>query len=351
MSEKESPESNISFFNASVENFHTTLKNSELFKKTIDVYGYTIEILFSGVEGLRRLWPAISHLESVDIDNPDFLIHAWDSFTSRTNMIPMPWERSDIYKLGYVRGFNNQSFETSFIYEPTGFSMVDKINSKALFWVDNYQDLPKYVEAAPFKSIFQSWFRGKQIHYTHGACIGSDNACILLAAKGGSGKSTTAITCAAKGLQYLSDDYCLTRNTPTPSVSSVYSSAKLTYDAWDRWPDLRNYFSGMKPCYSDKIYFSLYPERKEIFNKSLPLKAIVVPNFVSSKTKKSFEKISASAALKAIAPSSIFQLSGGSSMDFYHFSSLVRNVPSFNFNLSQDLELNVERIKDFMSDF
>jgi hypothetical protein len=351
MTRNDFPEKNQSFFNASVENFYTSLKQNEFFKKSILVYGYTIQILFSGSQGLSRLWPGIAHLEAMHIDNPDLVIHVWDSVCSGTRMIPMPWSGSDVFKIGYVKGFNNQHYETTYIYEPVGFSMVDKINSKAVFWVENFEDMPRYMDAAPLKSVFHSWFRAKKLYYTHGACIGTDNGCVLFTAKGGSGKSTTAIACAARGLFYISDDYCLTSHSSTPSVHSLYNSAKLTYDTWERWSFIRDFFDGMHACRDDKIYYFLFPEKREVFNQSSPLRAIIVPNVVNSSTTNSpFQRISSSDALRAIAPSSIFQLTGGAALDFHHFSSLVRKVPSFKLNLVDDLEVNVLRIKDFLAD-
>jgi hypothetical protein len=351
MKSNDFPDSNESFFNASIENFHTTLKYNEFFKKTISVDGYTIQILFSGSQGLSRLWPGIAHLESAHIgDNPDLVIHVWDSVSSGTRMVPMPWSGSDIYKIGYVKGFNNEYYETCYLYDPVGFSMVDKVHSKALFWVDNFEEMPKYMDAAPLKSVFHSWFREKKLYYTHGACIGTDNGCVLITAKGGSGKSTTAVACAASGFQYISDDYCLTSDSSTPSVHSLYNSAKLTYDTWERWSHIRDFFVGMHAYKEDKIYYFLYPDKKEVLKKSLPLKAIIVPSVANGIVDFPFQRISNSDALRAIAPSSIFQLTGGAALDFRHFSSLVRKVPSFKFNLVDDLEVNALRIKVFFDD-
>ena len=61
---------------------------------------------------------------------------------------------------------------------------------------------------------------------------------MLLAGKGGSGKSTTALVCLHSSLVYAGDDYCLLATDDGPYVFSLYSTGKLNPDDVYRFSDL-----------------------------------------------------------------------------------------------------------------
>ena len=88
-------------------------------------------------------------------------------------------------------------------------------------------NLPYWETAAPFRILFHWWSQSFGGQISHAAAVGRDGKGVLLAGRGGSGKSTTAICCVDAGMEYVGDDYVLLTRTPTPTAHSLYNSAKI----------------------------------------------------------------------------------------------------------------------------
>ena len=73
----------------------------------------------------------------------------------------------------------------------------------------------------------------------HAAAVGVDGRCLVLPATSGAGKSTTALTAAAHGLDFLADDLCLVA-VSGPTAFAPFALAKLEEDAFARLPSLRS---------------------------------------------------------------------------------------------------------------
>jgi hypothetical protein len=71
----------------------------------------------------------------------------------------------------------------------------------------------------------------------HGGAVGHDGRMLLLAGKGGSGKTTATLACAKAGWDYAGDDYILA-NTQSGQVEPLYISARLRIDLAPSFPGL-----------------------------------------------------------------------------------------------------------------
>jgi hypothetical protein len=63
----------------------------------------------------------------------------------------------------------------------------------------------------------------------HGGAVGREDRMLLLAGKGGSGKTTAALACVQAGWDYAGDDYILA-NTQSGQIEPLYTSARLRMD-------------------------------------------------------------------------------------------------------------------------
>jgi hypothetical protein len=214
--------------------------------------------------------------------------------------------------------------------------MYNSKEKTALFWIRNTMLLPYYETGAPLRDIFSWLARQHELQYAHAAAVGTDDGAVLLIGKGGSGKSTSALTCLQhSGFHYFGDDYVLIKHTPHPYVYSLYNSAKLNADHAENFPHLLKYASNLDKLDTEKALIfikDIFPEK--IYHQ-MPIKAIVLPH-VTGLQNSSYTSTSAAHALRALAPSSMFQLPGSSQNTFQYFSQLVRKVPAYILHAGTD---------------
>jgi hypothetical protein len=139
---------------------------------------------------------------------------------------------------------------------------------------------------------------------------------VLIVGPGGAGKSTCAVAAWRSGLPYLADDYCLARG---DRLESLYCSAKL----WRR--DL----TGPAEVYDADgkgLFWVEAPARHAA------LRAVVVPER-TGEARAVLEPISAGQALRAVAPSTLFQLPWSGPETVRGLGELVRRVPCYRLRL------------------
>ena len=162
---------------------------------------------------------------------------------------------------------------------------------------------------------------------------------MLLVGKGGSGKSTTALLCAAAGMHYAGDDYCLI----DPSrawAHSLYNTGKLKGpDDYARLPELKglstNPDSFERGGDGKGVYFldEIWPDRVVA---GMPLRAIVVPR-ITGQAASSVEPCSAFDAVVAMLPSTVAQLPAASNEDCDRMVALAEKLPAYVLHLGTDI--------------
>jgi hypothetical protein len=172
----------------------------------------------------------------------------------------------------------------------------------------------------------------------HAAAVAPANrAGALLAGRGGSGKSTTAMLCLAAGFDYAGDDYVgLSHRDDAWTAHSLYGSAKLTRASLDWLPFLRG---GLRVDAAGEgkgvvMLTDVLPDR---LTASFPIAALIVPH-VGSSPQSSLRRTSAAATLRALAPTTIFQLPGSGPEIFDRLAAFSRSVPAWSLELGTDRE-------------
>ena len=241
---------------------------------------------------------------------------------------------------GEVLDFHCESLAAIFHPGPDTLSVVDFETGVAFYVLRDDSPLPFWELSSPFRHILHPWFSSLGLQYTHAGAVGGLNGGILLAGKGGSGKSTTSLLCAADGMMFAGDDYCLT-DAKSGHVFSLYNTAKLKgLEDFERVPAMRG-----RSFNSDSFeqgglgkgtfnLSELWPERMA---KGFPLRAILLPAL--SRARDSFiEPCSAADALLALAPSTLAQLPASGRADCDRLASLAERVPAFRLHLGSDLD-------------
>jgi hypothetical protein len=203
---------------------------------------------------------------------------------------------------GEMLDFHGGPIAAIFHPGPDTISLLDKETGKAYFLDRGMAPLPFWELSSPFRHILHPWFAAQGMQYTHGGAVGTANCGVLLAGKGGVGKSTTSMLCAAAGMLYAADDYCLTDGR-TGEVFSLYNTAKLKGpEDLERFPALkdksynRDSFEHGGLGKATYCLAEIWPERMA---KHMTLRAIVLPQ-LGSATDSRLERCSPADALLAL---------------------------------------------------
>jgi len=85
------------------------------------------------------------------------------------------------------------------------------------------------VRSRPAVHAIATWAAGRGVMPIHAAAIARGGRGLLLIGAGGRGKTTTALTLAARGWHLIADDVCFLENTPSGTVvHGLYRTAVLT---------------------------------------------------------------------------------------------------------------------------
>jgi hypothetical protein len=158
---------------------------------------------------------------------------------------------------------------------------------------------------------------------------------VLLAGKGGSGKSTTALACALAGMEYLGDDYCVIEPA-AGKVHMIYRTAKLLKSSLElmRWPGVVE-----NPDRLDIEKGVVFLEPADVqLRRSAELSAILLPR-VEAGGPTRLCPATRQETIKAILPSTIGQLMGGTSASPGLIMELVRSIPAFHLTLGGDFKI------------
>lgn len=323
------------FFDRAYEVFLTARTKAEVAcRGSYRLGGIVTRLEIAGVEMQSRLARAVCHLQSEYEEEAQLTICAWDSAASRTPMIAPPWSEADYGARGEIRGFNDARFRTAFDHGSDALSMIDHERRIALFWTRDAAKLPLHESGAPFRMIM-SWSAEQNGGVLmHCGAVSGENGGVLLAGAGGSGKSTSTLLCLKAGWNYLGDDYCVVQPSPRPQVFSLYNSAKLTLDSAKRF-ELDHVLPPAHRLDQMKELFFLCDTPRVRLAGSTVCRLLLLPR-VTAQVQTTAEAASPGEALRALAPSSLFQLSGAGAIAFERLTQLVRNIPILRLNLGSD---------------
>lgn len=274
------------------------------------IAGKKIRLRFAGEALIPYMTPALGHLAIEPVSDPDLTVCLWDSSSTNTIMPPPPWRRNQHHpKRGEIIGFNSDRIHTSFQWGAFALSLLDRDRNLGIYWVETPEQLPYWEAGSPLRTIFNVWMGKQGIQLVHAGAVGIPSGGVLLVGKGGSGKSTTALSCLNSELFYASDDYSLVTAEPNPTVFSIYSTGKKNADDVERLPFLTKAISNSDRLDSEKALYFINEHFPEKIISSFPIRAILMPR-ITGKPETTLTPTSFSAALLALAPSTVIQLPG-----------------------------------------
>jgi hypothetical protein len=322
----------------------------ELLTDRYRIAGKPVSLQFVSAPLRERITPAFSHLRDARaVEEPALTINLWDSASTGSAPPPHPPAPKDNAR-GALYHFNEPPIRG--VYQP-GFqslSVLDSDARAAWHWVGSAFDLAYWDQACPIRQLLFWWLGSRGLLQVHGASIGTASAGVLVVGKGGSGKSTVALSSLGTELLYAGDDYVAVTLEPAPRIESLYCSGKLEPDhVQTLLPHLLPLLANADRLGSEKAVLYVQEHFAEQTTAGFPLRAILVPTVAASQRESRIVETSRAAAFAALAPSTILQLHTADADAFATMSRLVERVPCYGLELGSEVAAIPGTIAEFLA--
>lgn len=319
--------------------------------------GQRIQLRFAGPALIGKIRPALAHLEIDAVAKPDLTINLFDSHSTAT---PLPlllgslvellryrwWEWLDTRR--EIKGYHGERIWSVFHLGPDILSILDTATDEAIYWVEDAATIPYYEKGYPLTTLLNWWLGRRDHFFVHAAAFGRPDGGVLLPGMGGSGKSTTTLACVRAGLPIVADDYCVIGPGDRPMAYSLYNTVKLKGDEdVRRFAELAPYISNPDRTADEKAMIFLHECFRDQIMVDMPIKALLIPR-IKGKPGTDFTPAPSIAAMKALAPSTIFQLAGNGPASFKRMAQLVRALPTYHADLGSDIARIPAAIDEFL---
>jgi hypothetical protein len=337
------------FFELVHKTFHRAEATGGALERYYEVAGHPIRLRFAGRALVPFITLPLAHLASQPVPSPTLTICLWDNASTGTVLPHLPWSAHDFGARGEIRGYNDGRIHTALYAGDSMLSMLDSEQGLALFCIRDSGQFPSYQRGSPLLTILHWSLRCYGLQFVHAAAVGTESlGGVLMVGKGGSGKSTAALSCLNSELSYVGDDYCLLAVEPTPFVHSLYNSAKVHADGLQRFPDLAPTVHGSFELDSGKRLLFVHQHCPGKTTAGVALRAVLVPR-ITGGSRTTLDPVSSMTGLTALAPSTIFQLSGAGHSALQTMAELVRQIPCYRLDLGTDLAQIPEVILGLLS--
>jgi hypothetical protein len=319
--------------------FAEAARRAPVWERAHAIAGRTVVLRVAGPALAASLAPALAHHPAPAHEAPTLTIHAWDIAATGVPMPPFPESAVDGGRTARERVEAPRRVRIHYGFDPRALTVLDEEDDSAYVAYGDAAALPSWELGSPLLIALHWWMHRNGRDLVHGAALGTERGGVLLAARGGSGKSSTALAALsprgrASGLRYAGDDYCLVGMDDGPRAHTLYGTGKVARAQAARFPDL---VAGplLDPGRPDeKIVMHVAAGAPERMIRDFPIRALVVPVIDGGPTR--VLPISPGRALRALAPSTVLQLSGAGGRTLASMAELVRRVPAHALHLAPD---------------
>lgn len=318
-----------------------------------------VRLRFAGEALVPRVARALAHLctDATEDDGSTALtLCLWDSASTGRNLpllvksllrsLHYTWLEERGLR-GEIRDFTSARVRAALEgYGTDILSTLDLQTGLGVWWTPDSCALPWYESGAPLRTLMTWWFGARGLQIIHGGAVGLPGGGLLLAGKGGAGKSTTALACLDSPLLYAGDDYTLITTNGQPHAYSLYNTAKVKSSAdFVRFPWMAGQISnpdrlrdGVRAeADGEKPMIFLHETQPHKLIREFPLKALVLPRYIPDSEGCQLVPVAPASAFKSIAQSSIPQLTGTGGEAMRALLQLTRTVPCYLLGLSEDV--------------
>ena len=181
----------------------------------LNIEGQFIKLIFVGLEPEAGLLASLRRILTDDACEKSETFYIWTDRIS--NYAPNDCDISDGRWI-YQRGGCNMILSLQYGYLKARFDM----NGTSYICFDPDIGFPADYISHPFFTELHWWAQRRKMLMVHSASVGLNGKGVLISAPSGKGKSTLALACLLKGMDYVADDYLLLYEEGSPTARPVY---------------------------------------------------------------------------------------------------------------------------------
>jgi hypothetical protein len=325
--------------------FHEAAERRGVLERRYAIAGLPVRMRFAGPSMLDRIGGSFAHLAAEGSGDAGLTINVWDSASTGTGAPPVLGAELESDGTGPIYYYDADDVRA--ISRWRTLSAYDMARQEAWFWAPNPAEMLSWDWASPLRAILHWWLGRHGILQVHGGAVGLEGGGALIVGRGGSGKSTTSLAALVAGLAYAGDDFVALAGRPEPYVHSLYSSGKLESHQIERFPVLAGAVANPERLPEEKAVVYAGELDGGTTVAGFPLRAVLVPRIAGGRETR-VVPTSPTAALTALAPSTIFQLHPPQPNALAEMAAVVRRVPCLSLELGTDLELIPEAIAAYL---
>ncbi|MBN1623156.1 MAG: hypothetical protein JXN10_05950 [Clostridia bacterium] len=304
----------------------------------LDIEGQFIKLIFVGLAPEAGMLESLRRILTDDAGETSETFYIWTDRIS--NYAPKGCDISDGRWIYQCEGCN-MILSLQYGYLKARFDL----KKTSFICFDPDIGLPADYISHPFFTELHWWAQRRKMLLVHSASVGIDGKGVLISAPSGKGKSTLALACMLKGMDYVSDDYLLLNTEGSATARPIYSTGYLTSDSLELLPVLKQHII-VKNSERGKYLIDLTPFESQ-FVSALPLKAIVFPELCGN----SFPSIVPTApgiAIVQMVSAAANQKRAERNPEFLRtLLNQVKGLPSYKIYLTRDAEANAKVLEAF----
>lgn len=299
------------------------------------IAGRVLRLRVAGPALVDPLGASFEHARIEAVDVPDLIVDAWDTRSTGVGPPARPWAEDDYREQGVVRGWFDDDLQVLLRQGANSITVLQPHEARAFYWTSAAQDMPFNEQASPLRPMLQCWYSAAGLQLTHAAALGGSEGCVLIAGRGGAGKSSITLACIDSEIGHLADDFCILGEDEQLVAHSLYSSVKAGPDTLDRMKVNPGWVvnPGFEP--RDKAVIYLARHQRERMVERSPVKAIAVPVITGERDTRAVAAPPA-LALGALAPSTMFLLPAAGAATMAMLARAVRSTPCHRLEVGTD---------------
>ena len=306
------------------------------------IAGYPVRLRIAGTGLAADIDRSLGHLRATGAADPALTIEVWDD----EEVGPVGWVdwHEDVDYYGTISIADDARFVLN--RRQSSVMLLDRRENRIAGCIRGRSSLFVDERARPFHRLLSIWLDDRDIQFLHAALSVVEDRGLLFVGRGGSGKSTSSVTCFLAGFSFLSDDMMALGKAEEGHLvgHSLYATCLLAPDHISRFPSLARIARRPNLDIEVKSVVYLADHQSARFATDTRIAAVILPKVVD-RPETTYRRAKPMEAMLALAPTSIMIQPGAAPSSLNKLSELVTSVPAYWLELGHDVEKIVPTIR------